>query len=164
MAFPLRQIEQYGIGHTEAAQASAAGSVALVDRIYSSITPFYDVVFGPVLQPGRRIAIERMALEPGTRILEVGVGRRSMHRSILNSVKSWGSMSPRGCSTKPANESIANRLRHVRVARMTPRTSPSPTNPSTSSMRRITISAVPDPVKVAREMRRVCNAERRSFS
>ena len=42
---------------------------SLVDHPDSTI-----VVFGPVLQPGRRVAIERMALQPGSRILEIGVG------------------------------------------------------------------------------------------
>ncbi len=56
MAVPVRRVEQFGLRPAEA-QPALAGSIALVDRIYSTLTPFYDLVFGPILQPGRRTAI-----------------------------------------------------------------------------------------------------------
>ena len=34
----------------------------------------YDLTFGPTLHPGRLIALERMGIKPGDKILEVGVG------------------------------------------------------------------------------------------
>jgi len=35
---------------------------------------FYDALFGPVLQPGRRAVLQALNLRPGDRVLEVGVG------------------------------------------------------------------------------------------
>src|SRR5262245_46356408 len=47
---------------------------AFVDQVYAKLTPIYDFVFGPVLQPGRVLAVKRMNLRAGDRVLEVGVG------------------------------------------------------------------------------------------
>ena len=43
-------------------------------KAYASFAPLYDFVFGRLLQPGRRHAIRAMQLQPGHRVLEVGVG------------------------------------------------------------------------------------------
>lgn len=46
-------------------------SVVSAYRRYAGI---YDVIFGPVLEPGRRRMIERMACKPAESVLEIGVG------------------------------------------------------------------------------------------
>jgi phosphatidylethanolamine/phosphatidyl-N-methylethanolamine N-methyltransferase len=48
--------------------------VAVDAGVYAKMAHIYDVTFGPALQAGRRRAIHRLALEPGERLLEVGVG------------------------------------------------------------------------------------------
>ncbi|HEX3703074.1 MAG TPA: methyltransferase domain-containing protein, partial [Vicinamibacterales bacterium] len=45
-----------------------------VNRVYENLAWFYDFTFGPALHPGRVDAIRRMAIKPGSRVLEVGVG------------------------------------------------------------------------------------------
>jgi len=45
-----------------------------VERVYSILAGFYDGFFGWALGPGRRRALARLDVEPGDRILEVGVG------------------------------------------------------------------------------------------
>src|SRR6476646_11901475 len=45
-----------------------------VAKVYENIAWAYDLVFGPTLHPGRVQAIQRMAIAPGDRVLEVGVG------------------------------------------------------------------------------------------
>jgi len=45
-----------------------------VERIYSSYSGVYDLLFDAILHPGRRRAVEAMDLAPGHRVLEVGVG------------------------------------------------------------------------------------------
>ena len=47
---------------------------AFVERVYQKLSKVYDLVYGPTLHPGRLAALERMAIRPGARILEVGVG------------------------------------------------------------------------------------------
>src|SRR5436309_2693937 len=45
-----------------------------VAKVYENIAWFYDAFFGPTLHPGRVQAIQRMGIQPGDRLLEVGVG------------------------------------------------------------------------------------------
>ena len=45
-----------------------------VERVYEKIAKFYDLTFGPTLHPGRLHAIERIGIQKGERVLEVGVG------------------------------------------------------------------------------------------
>ncbi len=41
---------------------------------YRRYAGFYDALFGPILQPGRRAVIQALGCRPGERVLEVGVG------------------------------------------------------------------------------------------
>src|SRR5919112_5929617 len=45
-----------------------------VENVYDKLAKVYDLVFGPTLHPGRLQAIQRMNIQPGERVLEVGVG------------------------------------------------------------------------------------------
>jgi len=48
--------------------------LARVQRTWARLAPVYDMVYGTMLQPGRRRAVARMVLGPGDRVLEIGVG------------------------------------------------------------------------------------------
>src|SRR6188508_902939 len=59
--------------------ATRALSVAAVENdfvegVYDKLAKVYDLTFGPTLHPGRLQAIERMDIQPGEQVLEVGVG------------------------------------------------------------------------------------------
>ncbi|MGH9867001.1 MAG: class I SAM-dependent methyltransferase [Candidatus Polarisedimenticolia bacterium] len=45
-----------------------------VERIYSSYSGVYDLLFDAILHPGRKRAVEAMAVTQGQHVLEVGVG------------------------------------------------------------------------------------------
>jgi phosphatidylethanolamine/phosphatidyl-N-methylethanolamine N-methyltransferase len=45
-----------------------------VKAAYRRYAGFYNALFGPVLQPGRKAVIEALDCQPGHRVLEVGVG------------------------------------------------------------------------------------------
>src|ERR671920_2005204 len=45
-----------------------------VEGVYDKLAKVYDLTFGPALHPGRLQAIDRMNIQPGERVLEVGVG------------------------------------------------------------------------------------------
>ena len=47
---------------------------AFVEGVYDKLAKVYDLIFGPTLHPGRLKALERMNIQPGERVLEVGVG------------------------------------------------------------------------------------------
>lgn len=116
----------------------------------------YDVTFGPVLQAGRRRALERLALAPGDHLLEVGVGT-GINLPLY----------PRGCRVTGVDLSpeMLKKARR-RVAQLG---GPAPhllemdasalsfaDNSFDVVYAAYTVSAVPDPLAVVREMRRVC--------
>ena len=152
MALSLREHDRFG---AEALSAATVGN-ALIDRVYAKLTPIYDLIFGPPLQPGRVRAIARMELRPGDRVLEVGAG------TGINAP-----LYPRDCQVtaidlssamlEKARERIAHHgLRNVRLLE----TDAAHLTFANDSFDRVyapyMISVVPDPVKVALEMKRVC--------
>lgn len=45
-----------------------------VEGVYHKLAKVYDWIFGPILHPGRLLALDRMGIARGDRVLEVGVG------------------------------------------------------------------------------------------
>lgn len=46
----------------------------MTTKIYSLYSHFYDSFFGTIFHPGHRVASELMNIQPGERVLEVGIG------------------------------------------------------------------------------------------
>ena len=127
-----------------------------VERVYEKLASVYDVIFGPTLHPGRLVARDRMEIAPDSHILEVGVG------TGINA-----SLYPRNChitgidlSTSmldKARERVAREgLRNVRLLEMDAAKTTFADDTFDIVYAPYLISVVPDPVQVAREMRRVC--------
>jgi len=141
--------------------ATRALSVAAVEndfvaKVYENIAWAYDYTFGPTLHPGRLHAIQRMGIKTGDRILEVGVG------TGINAM-----LYPVGCTVtgidlsdsmlEKARERVArNGLSNVRLLEMDAADLKFNDNSFDIVYAPYLISVVPDPVAVAREMRRVC--------
>lgn len=117
----------------------------------------YDFVFGPLLHAGRRAAIEAMAIQPGERILEVGVGTGITFDFY-----------PRGASVvgidlsapmlDRARERLAARVETDTwcVARMNAERLAFADGAFDIVYAPYVMSVVPDPIAVGREMLRVC--------
>jgi phosphatidylethanolamine/phosphatidyl-N-methylethanolamine N-methyltransferase len=127
-----------------------------VERVYEKLASVYDLIFGPTLHPGRLVARDRMGITVGERILEVGVG------TGINA-----SLYPRNCQITgidlsssmldKARERVAREgLRHVRLIEMDAARLTFADDSFDIVYAPYLISVVPDPVQVAREMRRVC--------
>lgn len=127
-----------------------------VERVYEKLAKFYDFTFGPTLHPGRLEAIEKMAIRPGDSVLEVGVGT-GINLGLY----------PRDCTitgidlSRPmldkARERVARKeLVNCRVLEMDAAALTFPDDTFDIVYAPYLISVVPDPVKVAAEMRRVC--------
>lgn len=144
------------VSHDERSRKRDAELVRRARRVYARLTPVYDIVFGAALQAGRVAAMERMNIAPGHRVLEVGIGTGLTV-----------SLYPRDCDVTGIDlsaemlEKARERVRHERLRNVTLM------QMDAASLRfrdesfdlvyaPYTMSVVPDPVKVAREMRRVC--------
>jgi phosphatidylethanolamine/phosphatidyl-N-methylethanolamine N-methyltransferase len=156
MALSLPHQDHFTAHPDVAGLSTATVHNASVDRVYAKLSPVYDVVFGAVLQPGRVAAIDRMAIQPGNRVLEVGAGTGLTI-----------SLYPRDCDVtaidlsapmlERARARVAReRLTHVRLLEADAASMTFADDTFDSVFAPYVISVVPDPVRVAHEMRRVC--------
>jgi phosphatidylethanolamine/phosphatidyl-N-methylethanolamine N-methyltransferase len=127
-----------------------------VENVYDKMAKVYDITFGPALHPGRLQAIERMDIQPDERVLEVGVGT-GINLSLY----------PKNCSVvgidfsspmlEIARERAARKdVRNVRLLQMDAADLKFADDSFDIVYAPYLISVVPDPVKVAHEMHRVC--------
>lgn len=136
-------------------ELTSAGET-VVEGVYHRLSPIYDLVFGAPLQPGRVAAIRRMAISPGDHVLEVGAG------TGLNFP-----LYPRGCQVTaidlsgPMLERARTRidrdgLRHIELVEQDAARMSFASDVFDAVYAPYVMSAVADPIRVAREMRRVC--------
>ena len=156
---PNRSREDEEILGSDAATRALSVTVVendFVARVYEKLASVYDIMFGPILHPGRVDAIRRMGIKPGDRVLEVGVG------TGINAA-----LYPRDCNVtgidlsssmlEKAHDRIARKgVRNVQLMQMDAANLKFADNTFDIVYAPYVISVVPDPVAVAREMRRVC--------
>ncbi len=127
-----------------------------VERVYGKLASVYDLIFGPTLHAGRVQAINRMAARKSDRILEVGVG------TGINTT-----LYPRECFVtgidlsesmlEKARERVSRKnVRNVRLVQMDAADLKFADGSFDIVYAPYLISVVPDPIRVAQEMRRVC--------
>lgn len=127
-----------------------------VERVYKKLATVYDLTYGPTLHPGRRHSIQRMGIQNGDRVLEVGVG------TAINAA-----LYPQNCSVtgidfslemlEKARDRVARKgVRNMRLVQMDAVDMKFADGSFDIVYAPYVMSVVPDPVAVAREMRRVC--------
>jgi phosphatidylethanolamine/phosphatidyl-N-methylethanolamine N-methyltransferase len=127
-----------------------------INNVYHRLAPVYDLIYGVTLAPGRRHAMARLAPGRGESILEIGVG------TGLSAVKY-----PSGCRVFAIDLSsnmlerararfARHSVRHVTLCRMDAARLAFADGQFDAIYAPYLINVVPDPVKVAREMLRVC--------
>jgi phosphatidylethanolamine/phosphatidyl-N-methylethanolamine N-methyltransferase len=132
-----------------------------VNTVYRRLAPVYDLVYGALLQHGRREAIDTLAPRSGESILEVGVG------TGLSAVRY-----PATCRVAAIDVSAAMLARahrrlerrgccHVRLCRMDAGRLAFGDARFDAVYAPYLLNVVPDPVGVLREMRRVCRRDGR---
>ena len=127
-----------------------------VEHVYEKLASTYDVFFGPTLHPGRLVARDRMGITPGDHILEVGVGT-GINTSLYPSNCQITGIDLTSSMLDKARERVAREgLRHVRLLEMDAAQTTFADDTFDIVYAPYLISVVPDPVKVAREMRRIC--------
>ena len=127
-----------------------------VEGVYDKLATVYDWIFGPILHPGRLFALDRIGIRPGDRVLEVGVG------TGINA-----SLYPRNCHVtgidfsasmleKARARILSKGLSHIRLMQMDAARLQFPDDAFDIVYAPYVVNCVPDPIKVVREMRRVC--------
>jgi phosphatidylethanolamine/phosphatidyl-N-methylethanolamine N-methyltransferase len=127
-----------------------------VEGVYDKLAKVYDLIFGPTLHPGRLQAIERMNIQPGERVLEVGVGT-GINLSLYPDDAAITGIDYTASMLEKARERAARKgMRNTRLLQMDAADLKFADNSFDIVYAPYLISVVPDPVKVAQEMRRVC--------
>ncbi len=129
---------------------------AFVERVYQKLAGVYDYTFGPTLHPGRLEAIQKMRIRPGDAVLEVGVGT-GINLGLYPRTCTVTGIDLSSKMLKRAQRRIdAKYLPHCQVLEMNAEEMAFPDDAFDVVYAPYVISVVPDPVKVAREMYRVC--------
>lgn len=128
-----------------------------VGRAYRVFAPAYDAFFGAILEPGRRAAIRGMALQPGARVLEVGIGTGLSLAAYPGHVQIFGvDLSPEMLD-RTRRRVIRRQLSHVAELKvMDARALDYPDAHFDLVVAMYVVSVTPDPEQVVREMLRVC--------
>ena len=156
MALFDRENDNFGSDVATRALSVTAVENDFVERVYEKLANVYDVVFGPTLHPGRLVAIERMGICPGDRVLEVGVGT-GINTSLYPTNCHVTGIDLSTSMLEKARERVAREgLRNVRLVEMDAANLTFADDSFDIVYAPYLISVVPDPVKVVREMRRVC--------
>ena len=130
--------------------------VAATLTLYRRIAPFYDVVYGALLQPGRQLAMTRLAPRAGERILEIGVGTGLSlgaypARCAVVGIDLSAPMLHRANARRRRD-----RLEQIALCRMDGAELAFANHTFDAIYAPYVINLVPDPLRVAREMTRVC--------
>jgi phosphatidylethanolamine/phosphatidyl-N-methylethanolamine N-methyltransferase len=125
-------------------------------ELYQRIAPLYDIIYGALLQPGRELAMMRLAPRAGQKILEIGVGtgfalRHYPGRCTVVAIDLSASMIARAGVRRRRH-----RLEHVALCRMDASALAFADQSFDAVYAPYVLNIVPDPVRVAREMLRVC--------
>jgi phosphatidylethanolamine/phosphatidyl-N-methylethanolamine N-methyltransferase len=156
MALFEREESDFGSDVGTRALSVTAVENDFVERVYEKLSKVYDLIFGPTLHPGRLVAIERMGIRPGDRILEVGVGT-GINTSLYPSRCHVTGVDLSSSMLEKARERVAREgLRNVRLLEMDAQSLTFADDSFDIVYAPYLVSVVPDPVQVVREMRRVC--------
>jgi phosphatidylethanolamine/phosphatidyl-N-methylethanolamine N-methyltransferase len=127
-----------------------------VAGVYEKLASVYDLAFGPTLQPGRVRALQRMDIQAGERVLEVGVGT-GINLSLYPKTCRMTGIDFSSSMLEKARERVARSgLQQMRLLQMDAADLKFADDSFDIVYAPYLISVVPDPVRVAQEMRRVC--------
>lgn len=151
--------EEVVSGHDAATRALSVTAVEndFVEGVYDKLATVYDLIFGPTLHPGRLQAIQRMGIKAGDRVLEVGVGtgiNLSLYPKdcLVTGIDFSYSMLEKA-RERAARKDVPDTVRLLQMDAADLRFEDDTFDIVYAPY---LISVVPDPIKVAQEMRRVC--------
>lgn len=127
-----------------------------VQRAYAFLYPVYDVVFDKIFYPGRVKAIELLESKPGETILEVGIGT-GLNLPLYPKGRRVIGIDLSDKMLQKAKEKVAKlSMQDVALGLMDAARMSFPDDVFDHVLATYVISAVPDPLQVLLEMKRVC--------
>jgi phosphatidylethanolamine/phosphatidyl-N-methylethanolamine N-methyltransferase len=126
-----------------------------VQRAYELYAPVYDLIFDWVFAPGRRAAIQHLELKPTASVLEVGIGTGLNLPLYPPTCRLTGIDLSQEMLDKAVERVQTLAMPNVTLKVMDATSMDFADDEFDSALATYTISAVPDPVAVLREMRRV---------
>ena len=156
MALFEREETEFGSDVGTRALSVIAVENHFVERVYEKLASTYDLFFGPTLHPGRLVARDRMGIRPGDHILEVGVGTGINASLYPSNCRITGIDLSASMLDKARQRVKREGIRNVRLLEMDAAKTTFADGTFDIVYAPYLISVVPDPVMVAREMRRIC--------
>jgi phosphatidylethanolamine/phosphatidyl-N-methylethanolamine N-methyltransferase len=156
MALFEREESEFGSDVATRALSVTAVENDFVERVYEKLASVYDLIFGPTLHPGRLVARDQMGIQPGNRILEVGVGTGINTSLYPGNCRITGIDLSASMLDKARDRVARQGLRNVRLLEMDAANLTFADDSFDIVYAPYLVSVVPDPVQVVREMRRVC--------
>jgi phosphatidylethanolamine/phosphatidyl-N-methylethanolamine N-methyltransferase len=130
---------------------------ASVQKAYRRYARYYDLVFGLIFHPGRKTAIEHLHIEPGHRILEVGVGTGLSLGIYPEDVRVVGIDLSQDMLKRAQRKVEEEKLTNVEaLMQMDAQEMEFKDSSFDSVVAMYVASVVPDPRKLVDEIRRVC--------
>lgn len=128
-----------------------------IKSAYRRYAGVYDALFGPVLHPGRTRVVDALGCVPGERILEVGVGTGLSLPLYPDSVRVTGIDVSREMLDQARQRVARKRLAHVdELIEMDGERMTFADGSFDKVVAMYVVSVVRDPVRLLREMQRVC--------
>jgi phosphatidylethanolamine/phosphatidyl-N-methylethanolamine N-methyltransferase len=127
-----------------------------ITAAYRRYAPVYDLLFGPVFEPGRRRLVEALDCRPGDEILEVGVGTGLSLRYYPRHARVTGiDLSP-DMLARASVQVQRHHLHHVALMAMDVQRLSFPDASFDKVSALYVASVVPNPAQMMHELERVC--------
>jgi len=138
--------------------------IEAVKAAYRRYARFYDAVFGPVLQPGRKAVVNALQCRPGDRVLEVGVGTGLSLSLYPRSVRLTGIDLSHEMLQKARARAAKHKLDHVEaLLEMDAHAMSFPDQAFDKVVAMYVVSAVENPARLLDELHRVCKPDGEIF-
>lgn len=134
---------------------SMAFNLKKIERVYSNYAGVYDRVFGRVFQASRETVVRSLDIQPGQRLLEVGVGTGLCLPLFPRHCRLTAIDLSAGMLAKARQRVAALNLKHVTLLRMDAARMAFPDDSFDVVFAAYVITAVPDYRQVMREITRV---------
>ncbi len=127
-----------------------------IQKIYHNYSNFYDLLFKKVFLPRHKFAIKEMDIQPGDKILDVGVGTGLTLQCYPRDCQVTGiDLSP-SMLKKAYKKKIKHGLDHVTLMEMDACNLTFDDDEFDHVVAAFVLTVVPDPVKALQEIKRVC--------